>query len=50
MADSNNGIGSGALVLSFITGIAAGVVTVLLIDAKRSDNDRKDDQEEHMFI
>jgi len=51
MADSNNGIGSGTLVLSFITGIAAGVAAVLLIDSKRTDRERIDDPEElEMFI
>jgi hypothetical protein len=48
VADRN--IGSGTLVLSFITGLAAGVATVLLIDAKRVDKKTHDEQEEHMFI
>jgi hypothetical protein len=50
VSDRNNGIGSGTLVLSFITGLAAGVATVLLIDAKRADKKSHDEQEEHMFI
>ena len=50
MAETNSGIGSGTLVLSFITGLAAGVAAVLLIDAKRPDRKTKDEQEDHLFI
>ena len=51
MADSNNGIGSGTLVLSFITGIAAGVAAVLLYNAQQGKQQQApQDQDEQLFI
>lgn len=35
MEQNQSGIGTGTLVLSFITGLAAGIAAALLIDAKR---------------
>jgi hypothetical protein len=50
VADNSNGFGSGTLVLSFITGLAAGVATVLLYTAKEQSQEHQDHQEEHLFI
>jgi hypothetical protein len=51
VADSNNGIGSGTLVLSFITGIAAGVAAILLYNAQKGEQQQKiQDQDEQLFI
>ncbi|WP_170241880.1 hypothetical protein [Geobacter argillaceus] len=50
MAENSNGFGSGTLVLSFITGLAAGVAAVLLYTAKEQSQEHQDQQEEHLFI
>ncbi len=50
VADNSNGFGSGTLVLSFITGLAAGVAAVLLYTAKDQSQEHQEHQEEHLFI
>lgn len=50
MEQSNSGIGTGTLVLSFITGLAAGIATALLIDSKRDKSLGAEDHEDELFI
>ena len=50
VADNSNGFGSGTLLLSFITGLAAGVAAVLLYTAKEQSQEHQEHQEEHLFI
>jgi len=50
VADNNNGVGTGTLVLSFVTGLAAGVAVALLVNAQRTEKKSGDEQEEHLFI
>ena len=50
MEQTQNGIGTGALVLSFITGLAAGIAAALLIDAKTDRSLGAEDYEDELFI
>jgi hypothetical protein len=50
MEQTQNGIGTGTLVLSFITGIAAGIAAALLIDAKKDRSLGAEDHEDELFI
>ena len=50
MEQNQSGIGTGTLLLSFITGIAAGVTAALLIDASREKKQASDDQDDQLFI
>jgi len=50
VAENSNGFGSGTLVLSFITGLAAGVAAVLLYTAKEQSQEQQEQLEEHLFI
>lgn len=50
VADNSNGFSSGTLLLSFITGLAAGVAAVLLYTAKEQSQEHQEHQEEHLFI
>jgi len=47
---NQSGIGSGALVLSFITGLAAGIAAALLIDKTRDKSLGAEDYEDELFI
>jgi hypothetical protein len=47
---TQSGIGSGALVLSFITGLAAGIAAALLIDKTRDKSLGAEDYEDELFI
>lgn len=44
------GIGTGTIVLSFITGLAAGIAAALLIDSGKVKNLVSDDQDDQLFI
>jgi hypothetical protein len=44
------GIGTGTLLLSFITGLAAGIAVALLIDTAKVKTLVPDDQEDQLFI
>lgn len=50
MENSQNGIGTGALVLSFITGLAAGIAAALLIEKSRDKSIGAEDYEDELFI
>lgn len=50
MEQTHDGIGTGTLVLSFITGLAAGIVAALLIDAKSDKSLGAEDHEDELFI
>ena len=50
MAQTQDGIGTGALVLSFITGLAAGIAAALLIDAKTDRSLGAEEHEDELFI
>ena len=50
MEQNNGGIGTGTILLSFITGLAAGIATVLLVNASREKDTGFDEQEDQMFI
>jgi hypothetical protein len=50
MAQTNDGIGTGALVLAFITGIAAGIAAALLIDAQKDKSLGAEEHEDELFI
>lgn len=43
-------MGTGSLLLSFITGVAAGVAAALLISAGKEKSLTIDDQEDQLFI
>jgi hypothetical protein len=47
---NQSGIGTGTIVLSFITGLAAGIAAVLLINANRETGSAGDEQEDQLFI
>jgi len=47
---NQNGIGTGALVLSFITGLAAGIAAALLIERSRDNSLGAEDYEDELFI
>lgn len=51
MEDNQNGIGTGALVLSFITGIAAGIAAAVLINKSlENESAATEGQEDQLFI
>ncbi len=51
MAQQDSGIGTGTLVLSFITGLAAGIAAVLLVNASKEQRaTSSDEQEDQLFI
>jgi len=50
MDQNQNGIGTGIIALSFITGLAAGIAAALLIDAKRDRSLGAEDYEDELFI
>ncbi len=50
MEQKQDGIGTGTLLLSFITGVAAGVAAALLIDAGKEAKLSSDEQEDQLFI
>jgi hypothetical protein len=50
MEQNQNGIGTGTLVLSFITGLAAGIAAALLIDAKKDRSLGAEEHEDELFI
>jgi len=47
---NQSGIGTGTILLSFITGLAAGVATVLLINASKEKSTNGEEQEDQLFI
>lgn len=47
---NQSGIGTGTIVLSFITGLAAGIATVLLVNASKEQQSNNDEQEDELFI
>lgn len=50
MEQNQSGIGTGTIVLSFITGLAAGIATVLLVNASKEQQSNNDEQEDELFI
>jgi hypothetical protein len=44
------GIGTGTILLSFITGLAAGIAAALLIDAKKVKHLATDEHDDQLFI
>jgi tetrahydromethanopterin S-methyltransferase subunit D len=44
------GIGTGTLILSFITGLAAGIAAALLIDSSKERKSSSDEQDDQLFI
>lgn len=51
MEENQNGIGTGALLLSFVTGIAAGIAAALLINKSiENGSTAADEQEDQLFI
>ena len=51
MEENQNGIGTGALLLSFITGIAAGIAAALLINKSLENRAAStDEQDDQLFI
>jgi len=48
--NNQSGIGTGTILLSFITGLAAGIAAALLIDARKAKTLVSDDQEDQLFI
>jgi len=50
MEQNQSGIGTGTLVLSFITGLAAGIAAALLIDAKTDRSLGAEEHEDELFI
>jgi hypothetical protein len=47
---NQNEIGSGTLILSFITGLAAGIAVVLLIDQRKDRSLGAEEYEDELFI
>jgi len=47
---NQSGIGTGTILLSFITGLAAGIAAVLLVNAKRESDSNGEEQEDQLFI
>jgi hypothetical protein len=47
---NQNQIGSGTLILSFITGIAAGIAVALLIDKSKDRSLGAEEYEDELFI
>lgn len=50
MEQNQSGIGTGTLVLSFITGLAAGIAAALLINVKTDKSLGAEDHEDELFI
>ena len=50
MDQNQNEIGSGTLILSFITGIAAGIAVTLLIDKSKDRSLGAEEYEDELFI
>jgi len=50
MAETQAGIGPGTLILSFITGLAAGIAAALLIDAQKDKSLGAEEHEDELFI
>ncbi len=50
MDQNQNEIGSGTLILSFITGIAAGIAVALLIDKSKDRSLGAEEYEDELFI
>lgn len=50
MEQNQSGIGTGALVLSFITGLAAGIAAALLIEHSKDRSLGAEDYEDELFI
>ena len=50
MAQTQDGIGTGTLILSFITGLAAGIAAALLIDAQKDKSLGAEEHEDELFI
>lgn len=50
MEQKQCGVSTGALVLSFITGLAAGITAALLIDASKDKSLGAEDHEDELFI
>ena len=50
MEQNQSGIGTGTIVLSFITGLAAGIAAVLLINANKESSSNNDENEDQLFI
>lgn len=51
MENNQCGIGTGTILLSFITGLAAGIAAALLIDSAKVKNlVATDDQDDQLFI
>lgn len=50
MEQNQCGVGTGTIVLSFITGLAAGIAAALLIDSKRDKSLGAEDHEDELFI
>jgi hypothetical protein len=50
MEQNQGGIGTGTLLLSFITGIAAGVAVALLVDASKDKKAVVEEHEDPTFI
>jgi len=48
--NNNCGVGTGTILLSFITGLAAGIAAALIIDARKVKSVVSDDQEDQLFI
>jgi tetrahydromethanopterin S-methyltransferase subunit D len=47
---NQSGIGTGTLLLSFITGLAAGIAAALLIDSSKDEPFAGEEQEDQLFI
>lgn len=50
MEENQSGIGTGTLLLSFITGLAAGIAAALLIDSSRQKPLNGEEHEDQLFI
>lgn len=50
MEQKQDGISTGTLLISFITGVAAGVAAALLFDAAAEKKLSVEDQEDQLFI
>jgi hypothetical protein len=47
---NQSGIGTGTIVLSFITGLAVGIAAVLLINANKEKTSNGDEHDDQLFI
>lgn len=50
MEQNQCGVGTGAIVLSFITGLAAGIAAALLINTSKDISLGAEDHEDELFI